>query len=69
MFVNSASALALSINSANASFFNFPNNTKLSQIKDGAIVTPSSGVSLVQQGQNGRRKVGGGALRPANVNE
>jgi hypothetical protein len=30
MFVNSASALALPINSANASFLNFPNNTKLS---------------------------------------
>ena len=29
MFVNSASALALPINSANASFFNFPNYTKL----------------------------------------
>ena len=30
MFVNSASAFALPINSANASFFNFSNNTELS---------------------------------------
>ena len=30
MFVNFASALDLPVNSANASFFNFPNNTKLS---------------------------------------
>jgi len=30
MFVNFASALDLPVNSANASFFNFPKNTKLS---------------------------------------
>jgi hypothetical protein len=36
MFVNSASALALPINSANALFVNISNNTKLSSIKDGA---------------------------------
>src|SRR5260370_16168004 len=28
-------------------------------IIDGAIATPSSGVSMVQKGQNGRRKAGG----------
>jgi hypothetical protein len=38
MLVNYAGALALPINCANAVFFNFQNNKKLSLIKGGATV-------------------------------